>query len=208
MNCSPRWRENKPHQPESPTGDFFHAPYNTPVRRLARILLNALTALSLLLFVATVVLWVRSYWRQDFFRRIRPGRPDGLRTFAFLTSARGGAQVDVGFVSSGFTGVLGREGWDWLCTDYPPTVYAAGLSANRWGFHYDSYDDPPLRTTRIIFPLWLPTALFAALPLARGALFIRRRRRGREGHCARCGYDLRATPERCPECGVVPGKTN
>ena len=51
-----------------------------------------------------------------------------------------------------------------------------------------------------------PWLVIAAIP-AIGILipcrrwFIRRRLR-RVGCCLRCGYDLRATPDRCPECGT------
>ena len=46
---------------------------------------------------------------------------------------------------------------------------------------------------------------------AAAVLLFRYRRRllgARRGLCANCGYDLRATPHRCPECGAVPSTTN
>jgi hypothetical protein len=34
-------------------------------------------------------------------------------------------------------------------------------------------------------------------------LAILKKRRSLSGLCRNCGYDLRATPQRCPECGTV-----
>lgn len=57
----------------------------------------------------------------------------------------------------------------------------------------------------IAAPFWL-IVLVSGVPPALGLGFAIKRkrelqRRSRVGLCPKCGYDLRATPTRCPECG-------
>jgi hypothetical protein len=53
-------------------------------------------------------------------------------------------------------------------------------------------------------PAWLIVALTLPLPAYWCRAFLVRRRRQRAGRCVQCGYDLHATPDRCPECGTIP----
>jgi hypothetical protein len=51
-----------------------------------------------------------------------------------------------------------------------------------------------------------PVIALSSLPPALWTFVLirRRRRANKPGCCPTCGYDLRATPERCPECGTAP----
>ena len=61
----------------------------------------------------------------------------------------------------------------------------------------------------IELPSWLAALATGLIPTLSAIVRIRHRFRSKQriGHCAKCGYDLRASPDRCPECGTDVPKT-
>lgn len=72
------------------------------------------------------------------------------------------------------------------------------------GQYFKRFAPPPgedFKLVRFDVSHWLYALLFAILPILWLNRFRKARRARRVGHCPHCGYDLRATPDRCPECG-------
>jgi predicted RNA-binding Zn-ribbon protein involved in translation (DUF1610 family) len=69
-----------------------------------------------------------------------------------------------------------------------------------FGFGRGSADRGTSTQTFFFVPHWSIVAM-SVYAIARLLLW---RARQQEFVCAKCGYDLRATPRRCPECGTVP----
>jgi len=77
-----------------------------------------------------------------------------------------------------------------------------------WGpFHWNSHDGanfPSLPDFHFVaLPCWMLALMAGAWPLGSLTLWLRRRRQRVPGCCVKCGYDLRASPHRCPECGTM-----
>ena len=54
---------------------------------------------------------------------------------------------------------------------------------------------------------WLIVLLLIPAGVYAWRVIVARRARG-AGFCGVCGYDLRASPDRCPECGAAPTESN
>ena len=81
-----------------------------------------------------------------------------------------------------------------------------GGPLRRLGIAYarTDYNSPGLGVRRAAYvPHWLVAGSLFVAPAGWLARATRRRRARAAGLCRRCGYDLRASPGRCPECGAA-----
>jgi hypothetical protein len=176
-----------------------------------RRLFTLCSALSLLMCVAVCVLWVRGYgladqlvwqradgalWGHSAPGRIVLGRWQAGRSDVPLRGDQVGLKYTrdgVGFAGNYLLFLNGEPG----DTD---------ISWERDGFAwYEKRETSGQINAQWVAPFWFIALAAAALPLSWTATQwrsrIQERRRKNIGLCPACGYDLRASPDRCPECG-------
>jgi hypothetical protein len=156
------------------------ARYDQSMWRLGGMLWNVATLISLLLCVATVAVWTTTHGHARDVRFNLGGSEVGL----FSNGASFGLSVTRWPLGT-FRGVAYDLRLPFL------SVYRNNFDGGEsWGV---SVQAAALLTVFAIAPgLWLRKTIRRRIAL---------RSSRREGHCPACGYDLRATPDRCPECG-------
>jgi hypothetical protein len=222
------------------------------MKRLRQNIINLLTALSLLLCFATVVLWMRSHAHGDIATLRTTDKWGGS-----VISEEGSLQLRIqrydaslGYVASDYYnfpivrlqgsggGLFGgrlfhsfdEEEQDVLLSgpDKYEGVHFLGCTGWSEKWHYvDPWSGIDLgmiteverqqrharsfRQWTLVLPFWFLTIAMSIFPMLRCFRLIRERQTRRcigKGICTKCGYDLRATPTRCPECGTIPASAN
>ena len=145
------------------------------------MLRKTLTILSLIGLLLSVGLLAASVWGVGY--QCRPLNPTEVLSVDTFNGT-----VQLSYEGLGIGTMLGwhSRGWRGIGPNWwrMPSWYVGG------------------RMYHILIPLWLPIVLFAAYPAYRLLPFHRRRKRKKLGLCLKCGYDLRASKDRCPECNT------
>jgi hypothetical protein len=154
-------------------------------------LFTFLAALSFLLCAAALVSWPAGYWRRVY-------------VYYRIGATQVGLQTRGGTMSLGayrYPSPTSMDGWG---------SAVRGLEADDFegAFDFGHLHKPPLHASDNLYdgwwcPHWFLVLLFGATPAVWFVRFRKRREWLFRGRCKKCGYDLRATPGRCPECGTI-----
>jgi hypothetical protein len=182
-----------------------------------RRLLNLFLYLATVLSIITAALIVRSFFATDMIEHFTCGPTVGPvlhRSRIRVVCGRGIvflARIDEAYTTSGAADMAkNRADYEhltpWTYNAFPPSWPTP--ADHQWlGYGFideqmlrpSGWEQPRLLAVRL--PLWFPLILLALLPGIRAMIWRKRRRQFALGECLHCGYDLRATPDRCPECG-------
>lgn len=170
------------------------------VRHASRRLIAVLIGPSIILSAACIGAWAISNWKVFEIRGAMNGK---FPEWTFI--------LDDGsiFVRHWSGRSLMNLRWSWRYFNGAPdtTPSLPRLNGYRdltriWFSSPDGYA-PAVFTFRL--PFWVLASLFAVPALLWRRKWTREARSG--NYCPACGYDLRATPGRCPECGKMPSLT-
>jgi len=184
---------------------------------MRRKLFTLAAGMSAVLCVGVCVLWVRSWWVDD---RLSWNRiVDGAALEYWegsVHSMRGRMWVSTWHQKGYWDDRHARPPTNWAGLHWErespsaPRVYepfSYHWLCGFWGSHapyvhqVTTLVDEWYGGRMVSFPAWVPAIVTLPLPLIGLRRSVVRRRRARRRLCVRCGYDLRASPERCPECG-------
>ena len=172
------------------------------MKQVGRWLFHCAAAISVLIFLASAALWIRSCWITDGLSHGQSGRAVGVWSHRgrLIVDTMGDDEIPMWPGFAGWTRERGKSepAFSFLDT-FPDTP-----KWRRLGFKHRSAGAAGLPTRRIeawAIPDWFVMLLCLPIPI----VVLRRKLRDlyRAAHqlCAACGYDLRASPDRCPECG-------
>lgn len=179
-----------------------------------RQLFTFCSALSLLACVVECAIWARSHWVAD---EVKWGWTGGA---AWAWTPKGYLEIGL------YLGDCSGEPADFYGLKHVPApIYRPidsfleldidppdKLVERQWGgfaWYLVQRRTSGEQQAEAVAPFWSIAAVTALLPLTWTTLRLRSRLRTRRHQCLSlcpsCGYDLRATPERCPECGITIG---
>jgi hypothetical protein len=165
-----------------------------------RRVMTAAALASAMLFALVTSFWVRSYWVADFFAYTHVSEP------GFMQVGVDSVRRSIHFTYHRTPASLPSGGSIRFSHAHAPADSVRVLNdVNGFGkVRVASMDGTVFVYHDFWFPHLLAMAVFALLPTWWLLRFRRSRQRVTEGLCLNCGYDLRASVGRCPECGVDP----
>jgi hypothetical protein len=179
------------------------------MKRFCRWMFNGLTAIAAVVCVVTVFAWVRGFFTAPALTWVNS---TGTGRWAIRCSM---GEMEVDHVVNNAPGQYSPKWGGLSFTEEQPfsidqTFRSLGSRVHFdfriYGLGHGQFQPQPprggIRVAFLFWPCWAAVLITLPVPV----LYAIRRRRVAEGHCRICGYDLRATPECCPECGRIPEK--